>query len=298
MAPRRALGRGLGEVFADALGSRRTLPLTSIAPNPRQPRQGIGVADLEGLAASIRRYGVLQPIVVSERADHPGRYYLVAGERRWRAARMAGLTDVPASIVTVDDRRQLELALVENLQRADLSPLDRSQAYRVLMDDFGLTQEAVAAALGVSRPSVANALRLLSLDPTCLRELREGNITEGHARALLSVTDAGARIRLLAAIKSQGLSVREAERWELAPEDDAESRELGPSKEGGGSAARGAPSVKDDAWSREVVSVLERIQRNLGTRVRLRGGEARGRIELEYYSEEELAQLIDRLTAV
>ena len=214
MAPRRALGRGLGEVFADALGARRTLPLTSIAPNPRQPRQGIGDAELEGLAASIRRYGVLQPIVVSERPNQPGRYYLVAGERRrWRAARMAGLTDVPASIVTVDDRRQLELALVENLQRADLSPLDRSQAYRVLMDDFGLTQEAVAAALGVSRPSVANALRLLSLDPTCLRELREGNITEGHARALLSVSDAGARIRLLAAIKRQGLSVREAERW-------------------------------------------------------------------------------------
>ena len=126
MGPSRALGRGLGDVFADTLGSRRTLALTNIEPNPRQPRQGLVEAELEGLAASISRYGVLQPIVVSERADHPGRYYLVAGERRWRAAGMAGLTAVPASIVTVDDRRQLELALVENLQRSDLSPLDRS----------------------------------------------------------------------------------------------------------------------------------------------------------------------------
>ena len=189
MAPRRALGRGLGDVFAETLGSRRTLALTNIEPNPRQPRQGLVEAELEGLAASISRYGVLQPIVVSERADHPGRFYLVAGERRWRAAGMAGLTEVPASIVTVDDRRQLELALVENLQRSDLSPLDRSHAYRVLMDEFGLTQEAVAAALGVSRSAVANALRLLSLDEASLAALREGEITEGHARALLAVTD-------------------------------------------------------------------------------------------------------------
>ena len=290
MAPRRALGRGLGDVFAETLGSRRTLALTNIEPNPRQPRQGLVEAELEGLAASIRRYGVLQPIVVSERADHPGRFYLVAGERRWRAAGMAGLTEVPASIVTVDDRRQLELALVENLQRSDLSPLDRSHAYRVLMDEFGLTQEAVAAALGVSRSAVANALRLLSLDEASLAALREGEITEGHARALLAVTDMGSRSRLLQAIKRQGLSVREAEQWALAPSAG--------SLEGTDGAARAAPSAKDDVWSREVVSVLERIQRNLGTRVRLRGGAARGRLELEYYSEEELAELIERLTAV
>ncbi len=292
MAARRALGRGLGDVFADTLGSRRTLALTNIEPNPRQPRQGLVEAELEGLAASISRYGVLQPIMVSERADHPGRYYLVAGERRWRAAGMAGLTEVPASIVTVDDRRQLELALVENLQRSDLSPLDRSQAYRVLMDEFGLTQEAVAAALGVSRSAVANALRLLSLDEASLAALREGEITEGHARALLAVTDMGSRSRLLQAIKRQGLSVREAEQWALAPPSAG-------SPEGtDGAAARAAASAKDDVWSREVVSVLERIQRNLGTRVRLRGGGARGRLELEYYSEEELAELIERLSAV
>ena len=160
------------------------------------------------------------------------------------------------------------------------------------MDEFGLTQEAVAAALGVSRSAVANALRLLSLDEASLAALREGEITEGHARALLAVTDMGSRSRLLQAIKRQGLSVREAEQWALAPPSEG-------SPEGtDGAAARAAPSAKDDVWSREVVSVLERIQRNLGTRVRLRGGEARGRLELEYYSEEELAELIERLSAV
>ena len=280
MGSRRALGRGLENVFADTLGARRSLPLTSIERNPRQPRQGISDADVAGLAESIGRHGVLQPIMVSARDDQPGRYYLVAGERRWRAARLAGLTEVPATIVAVDDRRQLELALVENLQRTDLSPLDRAQAYRVMMNEFDLTQDGVAEALGVSRSSLANALRLLSLDVASLAALRAGEITEGHARALLSVSEPAARVRLLAAIKQQGLSVREAERW-------AENRKR--------SARRRSPD--DEAWSREVGSALERIQRNLGTRVRVRGGERRGRVELEYYSAEELTQLIDRLTA-
>ncbi|MDE2992024.1 MAG: ParB/RepB/Spo0J family partition protein [Chloroflexota bacterium] len=285
MGSRRALGRGLENVFADTLGARRSLPLTSIERNPRQPRQGISDADVAGLAESIGRHGVLQPIMVSARDDQPGRYYLVAGERRWRAARLAGLTEVPATIVAVDDRRQLELALVENLQRTDLSPLDRAQAYRVMMNEFDLTQEGVAEALGVSRSSVANALRLLSLDVASLAALRGGEITEGHARALLSVSDLAARVRLLAAIKQQGLSVREAERW----------------AEGSGAERRKRPSRRrspdDEAWRREVGSAVDRIQRNLGTRVRVRGGEKRGRVEMEYYSAEELTQLIDRLTA-
>ncbi|MCY4113859.1 MAG: ParB/RepB/Spo0J family partition protein [Chloroflexi bacterium] len=285
MASRRALGRGLENVFADTLGARRSVPVSSIEANPRQPRQGIGEGELEGLAESIRRHGVLQPVMVSARDDHPGRYYLVAGERRWRAARLAGLSEVPATIVTVDGRQQLELALVENLQRTDLDPLDRSQAYRVLLEEFGLTQEGVAEALGVSRPSVANALRLLNLDEASLNALRASEISEGHARALLSVSDVSARSRLLAAIKEQGLSVREAERWAAAGEGRSQ-----PSR------ASRSPTEAEIAWNREVGSVLERIQRNLGTRVRLRGGERRGRIVLEYYSEEELAQLIDRLT--
>lgn len=281
---RRALGRGLDNVFADTLGGRRSLPLTSIEPNPRQPRQGINDAEIAGLAASIRRHGVLQPIMVSARDDQPGRYYLVAGERRWRAARLAGLSEAPATIVAVDDRRQLELALVENLQRSDLSPLDRAQAYRVMMSDFEMTQEGVSEALGVSRSSVANSLRLLSLDAASLAVLRAGDITEGHARALLSVSDLAARARLLDAIKQQGLSVRDAERWAAGP--GAEQREQ--------PARRRSPD--DEAWSREVGSAVDRIQRNLGTRVRVRGGERRGRVELEYYSTEELTQLIDRLT--
>lgn len=287
MASRRALGRGLENVFADTLGTRRSVPLSSIEPNPRQPRQGIGDGELEGLAASIRRHGVLQPVMVSARDDHPGRYYLVAGERRWRAARLAGLREVPATIVTVDDRQQLELALVENLQRTDLEPLDRSQAYRVMLEEFELTQEGVAEALGVSRSSVANALRLLNLDEASLDALRAGEISEGHARALLSVADVAARGRLLAAIKKNGLSVREAERGAAAGDGDDRSQEAPASRR---------PTEPEMAWNREVGSVLERIQRNLGTRVRLRGGERRGRIVLEYYSEEELAQLIDRLT--
>ena len=285
MAPRRALGRGLENVFADTLGARRSLPLSSIEPNPRQPRQGISDAEVAGLAASIGRHGVLQPIMVSARDDQPGRYHLVAGERRWRAARVAGLTEVPATIVAVDDRRQLELALVENLQRTDLSPLDRAQAYRVMMNDFEMTQEGVAEALGVSRSSVANAVRLLSLDAGSFAALGAGEITEGHARALLGVSDPAARARLLAAIKREGLSVREAERWAAGPGAERPAR----------SPRRRSPG--DEAWSREVGSALDRIQRNLGTRVRVRGGESRGRVELEYYSPEELTQLIDRLTA-
>ncbi len=263
------------------MGSQRSVAVASISPNPRQPRHKPEETGIEKLAASIRRHGVLQPVVVSEEPNQPGRYYLVAGERRWRAARMAGLEEVPATIVTTDDRGQLELALVENLQRTDLGPLDRARAYRVLIEDFVQSQDEVAKALGVSRSNVANTLRLLTLDETSMAALEARRITEGHARALLAVSDSETRARLLAAIESEGLSVREAERWEPA---------------------LGALSRKqhvDDgskAWRQEVVAVLEHVQRRLGTKARIRGGEERGRIELEYYSSEELAHLVERLS--
>lgn len=262
------------------MGRQRAIAIASISPNPRQPRHKPEEAGIQALAESIRKHGVLQPLIVSEQPRQPGRYHLVAGERRWRAARMAGLETVPATVVTTDDRGQLELALVENLQRTDLGPLERARAFRALLNDFGQSQEGVAAALGVSRPSVANTLRLLSLDPATMTALAEARITEGHARALLAVADTEARARLLAAIESEGLSVREAERRTKASQPAAPSQ--------------GAGEAQAE-WQREIAAQLDRIQRRLGTKTRLRGSEKRGRIELEYYSAEELASLIDCL---
>lgn len=277
------MGRGLEEVFADTIGPQRAIAIASISPNPRQPRQKPQEAGIQLLAESIRKHGLLQPLIVSEQTGQPGKYHLVAGERRWRAARVAGLEAVPATVVKTDDRGQLELALVENLQRTDLGPLERARAYRALVDDFDQTQEGVAAALGVSRPSVANALRLLSLDPATRTALAEDRITEGHARALLAVVDIDDRVRLLAAIEAEGLSVREAERRTKARQTDAPSRSAG---------------EDTTEWNQEITAQLDRIQRRLGTKARLRGGEQRGRIELEYYSGEELAILIERLNEV
>ena len=280
MGDRRALGRGLEQVLADAIGPRRVLPVGCISPNPRQPRHKADKTGIETLAASIRRHGVLQPLVVSEQPGNPGQYHLVAGERRWHAARMAGLDEVPATIVETDDRSRLELALVENLQRTDLGPLDRAQAYGVLVNELGQTQEEVSKSLGVSRPAVANALRLLNLDAATLAALADGRITEGHARALLAVAAGRARAQIVVAIEREGLSVRQVEQRTRATP---------------GNTPPAPPEATPEWWRREATTALEAIQRKLGSRVRLRGSEARGRIELEYHSREDLGRLLEQL---
>ncbi|HEU4798745.1 MAG TPA: ParB/RepB/Spo0J family partition protein, partial [bacterium] len=209
---RRGLGKGLGALIpgAEVAGGERPteIALSHLAANPYQPRQAMDPQELSGLVESIRRHGVLQPIVVRASA---GGFEVVAGERRWRAAEAAGLTTIPAVVKTLTDQEALELALVENLQREDLNALDRARAYRRLMADFGLTQEEIAERVGKSQPSIANSLRLLNLPPQIQVSLEAGRITEGHARALLSSGSEAAMLKLWERVERRGLSVRETE---------------------------------------------------------------------------------------
>jgi ParB family chromosome partitioning protein len=264
----------------ESVGARRNVAVDQIEPNPRQPRQTIRDEALEALADSIRRHGVLQPLLVISDELRVGIYVLVAGERRWRAARMAGLAEVPVTVISADEQEQLELALVENLQRADLGPLERASAYRALMEEFGLNQAQVAERLSVSRPAVANAVRLLELDAEAQAELAAGRLSEGHARALLGVSEGEARRDLLRTLIRERLSVREVER---------RVRETPERK--GAPVARQVRALPDP----ELEAVIGRVQQRLGTRVLLQGTGAAGRVVIEYYSAEELDGLITRL---
>ena len=209
------LGKGISQLFVenapeDALNSGATLlSIGDIEPDRNQPRTNFDDTSLQELADSIAAHGVLQPILVRPQSD--GSYRIVAGERRYRAARMAGLTEVPVRIIEADDRRAMELALVENLQREDLNPIEEARGYRTLMEDYGLTQEETASAVGKSRPAVANALRLLNLDEAVMAMVEDGKLSSGHARALLPLRDAKARAELAEAIIARGLSVRQTE---------------------------------------------------------------------------------------
>jgi ParB family chromosome partitioning protein len=271
------LGRGLAALIpqrANPSGSVE-IPISRIHPNPRQPRQRIGQAELETLAASIVAHGVLQPILVIETIDG---YQLVAGERRFRAAQLAGLERMPAIIRQLADRDQLELALVENLQREDLGPLEEAHAFRSLVDDFGMSQEDIAARVGRARSTVANTLRLLDLDATVQAALTKGSISEGHARALGGLaTDQQARV--VGTVVDQQLSVRQAE--ELVRRL-REPRRIG---------ADAAPARLEP----ELERVEDDLRRALGTKVTLARSRRGGRIVIEYYSDEELTQLYDRL---
>ena len=271
------LGRGLAALIpqrANPTGSIE-IPIARVATNPRQPRQRIGQAELETLAASIAEHGVLQPILVIETIDG---YQLVAGERRLRASQLAGLDRIPAIVRQVADRDQLELALVENLQREDLGPLEEAHAFRSLVDEFGMSQEAIAARIGRARSTVANTLRLLDLDERVQAALLDDTITEGHARALGGLTT-DQQARVIATVVEQGLSVRQTE--ELV-------RRL-----------REPRPVAVDAPPRHLEPELERVEeelrRALGTKVTLARSRRGGRIVIEYYSDEELNQLYDRL---
>lgn len=276
MAGRQALGRGLDDLLTDAMGARRSVPIDQIEPSPRQPRRARNGGELGGLVTSIRRHGVLQPLIVTRDTGSAGRFVLVAGERRWRAAGEAGLAEVPVTIVTADDADRLELALVENLQREDLPALDRAQAYRAMMEEFDLSQAEVARRLGMSRPAVANSLRLLDLDPQSRHELENGRISEGHARALLGVEAGPKRTRVLEQIADETLSVRATER--------RARRSTG--------ARRRSENGQADL---ELERLAERLQRRYSTRVSIRGTAEAGRIVIEYYSADELDTLTGEL---
>jgi ParB family chromosome partitioning protein len=251
-----------------------------IAPNPRQPRTRIDPTMLEALTESVRQHGLLQPLVVS-REQTPGgavSYRLVAGERRLHAARAAGLRRVPVVVREVTPREQLELALVENIQRADLNPLEEASAFRRLAEEFGLTQEEVARRVGRSRVAVANTLRLLALSDEIKASLAAGEISEGHARALLGVEDAERRRALWQEVRDRGLSVRETEARVRA------LRERPPRP-------APAPPRRDP----ELAAWEERLRRSLGTGVQIDRGRRGGRLVISFYSDEELDALLHRL---
>jgi ParB family chromosome partitioning protein len=273
-----ALGRGLSSLIPQRAQQVATteIPLARIRPNPRQPRQRMDPAELEALATSVREHGVLQPILVTETIDG---YQLVAGERRFRASQMAGLERIPAVVRQLADREQLELALVENLQRADLGPLEEAHAYRSLVTEFDLTHEQIAQRVGRAKSTIANTLRLLDLDPAVQTALSEGQITEGHGRAIAGLP-VEQQARVAASVAAQQFSVRQTE--ELV----RRLREPRPAT------TTTAPTARLDP---DLERVEEDLRRRLGTKVTLARSRKGGRIIIEFYSDEELGQLYDRL---
>jgi ParB family chromosome partitioning protein len=278
--PRRALGRGLNALIptTETQAGAAEIPVARVSPNPHQPRQSIPEESLAELAASIREHGVIQPLVVTQLGDE---YQLIAGERRWRAAQLAGLTTIPAIIKETTPQQMLELALVENVQRADLNPLEEAGAYRQLMDDFGLTQEEVAARVGKSRTAVANIVRLLRLPDDVKAALAADRISEGHARALLALPTAQLQRKALAIIEARGLNVRQVEelvrRMQLESEADESEAEAQPAL---------SPQDRD---------VVDKFQARLGTRVNLVRGKKGGRLVIHFYSEEELQAIFEAI---
>ena len=273
-----ALGRGLSALIPQRAASDTAVvevPLSRIRPNPHQPRRHMDDAGLEELAASIREHGVLQPVLVTETLDG---YQLVAGERRVRASRLAGLERIPALVRQLADRAQLEVALVENVQRADLDPIEEALAYRQLIDEFGLTQEQVSDRVGKARATIANTLRLLDLHADIQTSIVDGTISEGHGRALASLPLDG-QAQVLRTVVSQSLSVRQTE--ELV----RRLREPKP-------AAVAAPAARLDP---DLERVESHLRERLGTKVSLSRSRAGGRIVIEYYSDEELNRLYEHL---
>lgn len=291
---KRTLGRGLSDLLSgESLTQSRAvieIPLDELEPNPFQPRQAMDEDGLEDLTVSIENHGVLQPILV--RRVGPG-YQIVAGERRWRAARRAGLTTIPCLVQDAGDAQALELAMVENLQRDDLNPLEAARGYRLLMDDFGLTQDEIAQKVGKSRSAVANTLRLLDLPDEVQGRLRSGEIAEGHARALLALAGRTDEMTaLLQRIIEEGLSVRETERLvrEITSPKDAESAaEAQP--------AATAPRAGDDiVRDPHIAAAEQRLQTALAAKVVIRPSAKRGGvIHIRYYDTNDLERLVESL---
>src|SRR5215213_129651 len=276
-ASRRGLGRGLEVLIGGSAGPAELaeLPVELVHPNPRQPRRHFDAGAGSGLAESIRAQGVIQPIVVRPRPA--GGWELIAGERRWRAAREAGVATVPALVRAADDRETLLLALVENVAREDLSPLEEARAYAVLVDEFSLSLGEVAERVGHSKPAVSNRLRLLELPPDVMRMLERGLISEGHARAVLSVPDDDGRRRLAQAIVREGLSVRAAEkaaRFAGARQKPRRRRKI----------------PVDPALAERALLAAEQLTRSEERRVS-------GRLEVYFADETELAELVEALEA-
>ncbi|HSM56899.1 MAG TPA: ParB/RepB/Spo0J family partition protein [Candidatus Sulfomarinibacteraceae bacterium] len=284
MSKRRGLGRGLGALIpqgddADEQregGGLRSVALEAIVPNPHQPRSHMDEDALDELAASIEEHGLIQPLIVNDNGD--GRYTLIAGERRWRAAQRAGLEQAPVLVKEASPQDMLELALIENIQRADLNPLEEAAAYRQLIDEFGLTQAQVAKRVGKSRPAVANTVRLLELPERVQEAVVNGEISGGHARALLGLPTEEMRVNTMRTVIRKGYSVRQTE---------ALVRKLT-------SAAR-PRSREKQRTPPEVVALESQFQQSLGTRVSIQKGSKGGRVVIHFYSDEELHAIYEAI---
>ena len=284
MASQKGLGKGLGALLGDFdqdYGEKspyQKLPIYKVEPNPNQPRQDFDEEELQALADSIGEHGIVQPLTV--RQLDSGYYQIIAGERRWRAARIAGLSEVPAVIIEADDKKAMELALIENLQRQDLNPVEEALGYKSLMEDYGLTQEDTAKRVGKSRPAMANALRLLGLCPEALEKLRSGELTAGHARAVLTVKTPKKQQEAAQKIIALGLSVRQAEL--LCKNMTREP----------------APEKKVTLAVDYVAECEKSLSKHLGRGVKIVNGKRKGRFELEFYGQEDLQVLLDALMKI
>ena len=278
MASQKGLGKGLGALLGDFTedplekSAYQLLPIYKVEPNPDQPRQDFDEEELQALADSITVHGIIQPLTVREMPN--GYYQIIAGERRWRAARMANLSDVPAVIIEADDKKAMELALIENLQRQDLNPLEEALGYQTLMNEYGLTQEEAAGRVGKSRPAVANALRLLGLCPEVQERVRKGELSAGHARAILQLKSEKKQQEAAQKIVALGLSVRQAE---LLCKNM--SKEPVPRKK---------KFLRWTMWPN-----AKSLSKHLGRGVKIVNGKRKGRFELEFYGQEDLQNLLD-----
>ncbi len=277
MTRRRGLGKGLEAlipVAEELAGGVSQVPVSAITPNPMQPRTALDPDALAELAASVREHGLIQPLIVTQQG--PERYQLIAGERRWQAARMAGMAMVPVIVKEATPQQGLELALVENIQRADLNPLEEASAFRQLVDEFGLTQEQVAERVGKSRVTVTNTLRLLRLPAEAKQALADGTIHEGHGRALLALPTQEAQVAALKLVVNKALSVRQTE--ELI-------RRL---------LAEPPPQKPEQPVDAETQALEGEFRETLGTKVNLyKNRKGRGRLVIHFYSEEELQAIYD-----
>lgn len=279
-----AMGRGMDALFDAPLdaglfekkseGDITELKVTEVEPRANQPRKHFDREQLQALANSISQYGVIQPIIVTKNEN--GRYSIIAGERRWRASRLAGLTTIPAVVRSYDELAAAEVSLIENLQREDLNPIEEALGYQSLMEQFGLTQEKVSEKVGKSRPAVANTLRLLTLEPEIREMLVNGKLSQGHARALLAVESSEKRVEMAKRAAEQNLTVREME--------DA-ARETKKQPRRGRTEKSFYPDVEKD------------LQNKLSTKVRV-SGETQGKLEIYYYSVEDLIRITDILDTI
>jgi ParB family chromosome partitioning protein len=295
--PPRGLGRGLGALIPSSSAGAGAaapdgiasgileVPVTDIIPNPRQPRTVMDAGALAELAASIREHGLIQPLIVT-RAQPTDRapFQLIAGERRWRASQMAGLTNVPVVVKEATPQQSLELALVENIQRADLNPLEEAEAFQALISDFSLSQQEVADRVGKSRVAVANVVRLLRLPDRVKSLLAQGNLTEGHARALLGLDEEASIIRAAEQVVARGLSVRETE--ELVRRLAAAAQAAPKPKE---------PTLDEDPNSLHTRQLEAAFRSALGTKVALTRGRRGGKLIISFFSDEELETIYDRI---